>query len=138
MPDRDYSHRDIVDKLGIKPDISVAIDERVTPLDESLRQKVLERTGRPPVSDGGPADVVLIPLHAGVDAATVLREWRGRIKPHGGICLRTPRRGHVGYVDQRELIQAGAEAGLVDNKSCSVDEVTSGIRFVIRKVDRTA
>jgi Protein of unknown function (DUF3052) len=136
MADRDYSHRDIVDKLGIKAGIVAAFDERVAPLDEALRRKVLERTGRTRAEQGEPADVVLVPLHAGVDAVAVLGEWRARIRPDGGIWLLTPKRGQPGYVDQRELIQAGAEAGLVDNKSCSLDDVTSGMRFVIRKADR--
>ncbi|HEY0071617.1 MAG TPA: DUF3052 family protein [Chloroflexia bacterium] len=136
MPDRDYSHRDIVDKLGIKAGIVAAFDERAAPLDEALRRKVLERTGRTPAEQGEPAGVVLVALHAGIDAVAVLGEWRARIRPDGGIWLLTPKRGQPGYVDQRELIQAGAEAGLVDNKSCSVDDVTSGMRFVIRKADR--
>ncbi len=136
MPDRDYSHRDVVDKLGIKPGSLVAFDEQAAPIDETLRGKVLERTGCAPAERGEPADVVLVPLHTGVEAAEVLRRWKRRIQPGGGIWLLTPKRGHRGYVDQRELIQAGAEAGLVDNKSCSVDDVTSGMRFVIRKADR--
>jgi hypothetical protein len=41
-------------------------------------------------------------------------------------------------VDLRELIGAGPAAGLVDNKSCSVSDTTSGMRFVIRLADRTA
>jgi hypothetical protein len=136
MPDKDYSHRDVTDKLGIKPGSIVALDEEATPLDEALRRKVVERTGCPPAEQGEPADVVLVPLHAGVDAATALRAWRARIKPNGGIWLFTPKRGQPGYVDQRELIGAGAKAGLVDNKSCSVDDTTSGMRFVIRRSDR--
>ncbi len=136
MPDKDYSQRDIVDKLGIKPGSLVAFDEQDAPLDETLGGKVLERTGCPPAGEDEPADVVLVPLHAGADAAEVLRGWRSRIRPDGGIWLLTPKRGQAGYVDQRELIRAGAEAGLVDNKSCSVDAATSGMRFVIRRADR--
>ena len=136
MPDKDYSHRDVTDKLGIKPGSIVAFHEQEAPLDEALRRKVLERTGRAPAQQGEPADVVLAPLQAGTDAATLLRMWRPRIKPNGGIWLLTPKRGQPGYLDQRELIEAGAEAGLVDNKSCSVDDTTSGMRFVIRKSDR--
>ena len=48
----------------------------------------------------------------------------------------TPKRGQVGYIDQRELILAGPAARVVDNKTCSVSETLSGIRFVIRKKDR--
>lgn len=136
MPDKDYSHRDVTDKLGIKPGSIVAFDEHFAPLDETLRRKVLERTGCAPAGPGEAVDVVLAPLHAGTDATTLLRGWRSRIKANGGIWLLTPKRGQPGYVDQRELIAAGADAGLVDNKSCSVDDTTSGLRFVIRKSDR--
>lgn len=137
MPDRDYSRRDIVDKLGIKPGTMVAFDEQAGSLDEPLRAKVLARTGRAPAEQNEPADVVLVPLHAGVDATKMLTHWRSRIKSNGVIWLLTPKRGQPGYIDQRELILAGAEAALVDNKSCSVDGVTSGMRFVIRKSDRS-
>lgn len=136
MPDRDYSHRDIVDKLGIKPGSLVAFDEQVAPLDKTLRDKVLARTGCAPAEQDELADVVLVPLHAGANAAEVLGGWRLRIRPDGGIWLLTPKRGQPGYVDQRELIRAGGEAGMVDNKSCSVDDATSGMRFVIRRADR--
>jgi hypothetical protein len=136
MPDRDYSHRDIVDKLGIKPSTTVAFDEQAGALDKTLRAKVLARTGRAPAEPDEPADVVLVSLHAGAGAIKVLTLWRSRIKSNGGIWLLTPKSGQPGYIDQRELILAGAEAGLVDNKSCSVDDVTSGMRFVIRKSDR--
>src|SRR5437764_98260 len=53
-----------------------------------------------------------------------------------GIWLLTPKRGQPGYLDQRDLILAGPTAGVVDNKTCSVSDTTSGIRFVIRKIDR--
>ncbi|MEA2572939.1 MAG: hypothetical protein QOH93_237 [Chloroflexia bacterium] len=137
MPDRDFSKRDIVDKLGIKPGSVVAFDERYAPLDQALRRKVLERTGCAPAGENEVVEVVLVPIHAGVDAAGVLLEWRGRIRQNGGIWLLTPKRGQPGYVNQNDLIEAGAEANVVDNKTCSVDETTSGIRFVIRLADRT-
>ncbi|MDQ3927778.1 MAG: DUF3052 domain-containing protein [Chloroflexota bacterium] len=137
MADRDYSHRDVVDKLGIKPGSRVAFDERFAPLEEALRHKVLERTGTSPAGDGEAIEVVLAPVYADVDIVGVLREWRGRIKQNGGIWLLTPKRKYAGYVNLRDLIQAGAEANVVDNKTCSVDDTTSGIRFVIRKADRS-
>jgi hypothetical protein len=48
----------------------------------------------------------------------------------------TPKRGLPGYVNTADLIPLGAAAGLVDNKVCSVSERVSGMRFVIRRVDR--
>ena len=44
--EKDYSQREVVDKLGIKPGFAVAIDERVGQLEADLRQKILLKTGR--------------------------------------------------------------------------------------------
>lgn len=136
MPDKDYSHRDVVDKLGIKPGHAVAFAEEAGPLDGELREGVLARMGRAPATAGEAIDVVLVVADSATDAVAVLRHWKPRIRPAGGIWLLTPKRGRPGYVDGRELIAAGSEAGLVDNKICSISETTGAMRFVIRKADR--
>ena len=133
MPEKDYSHRDVVDKLGVKPGHAVAV---VGSCDPRLEARVLERTGRGPAEPDELADVVLIWADAATDAVSTLQEWKARIEPNGGIWLLTPKRTQPGYVDQTELIEAGKEAGVVDNKICSVSDTTSAMRFVIRKVDR--
>ena len=136
MADKDYSHRDVVDKLGIKPGHAIATVAGAGPLDEGLRDRVLGRTGRPPAGDDEAADVVLATADDATDAVALLERWKLRLRPNGGIWLLTPKRGRPGYVDQRELIPAGLAAGLVDNKSCSISEETSAMRFVIRRADR--
>jgi hypothetical protein len=136
IAERDYSHRDVVDKLGIKPGLALAFDTAPTPIDATLRGRALDRVGRPAAAIDERADVVLVGADASTDVEAVLRHWRDRIDPAGGIWLLTPKRGQPGYVDQRELILAGPAAGVVDNKTCSVSDTTSAIRFVIRKIDR--
>jgi len=54
----------------------------------------------------------------------------------GVVLLLSPKREQPGYVDHRALIDAGPDARMVDNKSCSVSGTVSGIRFVIRRADR--
>lgn len=136
MPDRDYSHRDLVDKLGVKPGHAVGFDERDGPLDYGLKARVLAKAGRPIAADSEPLGVVLIVVHADTDAVTALERWRSRIDPAGGIWLLIPKRKQPSYVDQNTLIPAGQAAGLVDNKTCSVNERTSAMRFVIRRKNR--
>ena len=136
MAERDYSHRDVVDKLGIKPGFAVAFEAAPLAIDADLKTRALDRAGRAPADDGEPVDVVLVGADASTEVESVLSRWRQRIDPAGGIWLLTPKRGQPGYVDQRELILAGPAAGVVDNKTCSVSDTTSGIRFVIRKIDR--
>jgi Protein of unknown function (DUF3052) len=134
--ERDYSHRDVVDKLGIKPGLAVAFDESAAPIDADLRARVVARAGGADPANGEPVDVVLVGADASTDVEAALKRWRQRIDPAGGIWLLTPKRGLPGYIDQRELILLGPAAGVVDNKTCSVSDTISAIRFVIRKVDR--
>lgn len=134
--ERDYSHRDVVDKLGIKPGFALAFDRAPLPVDPDLRARALAKAGRAEAFDAEPVDVVLVGADASTQVETVLARWRKRIDQAGGIWLLTPKRGQAGYVDQTELILAGPAAGVVDNKTCSVSDTVSGIRFVIRKVDR--
>jgi hypothetical protein len=136
LAERDYSHRDVVDKLGIKPGCAVAFDQAPLAVDSALRARVLERVGRAEATDAEPVDVVLVGADASTDVESVLKRWRARIDQAGGIWLLTPKRGRAGYIDQTELILVGPAAGVVDNKTCSVSDTVSGIRFVIRKVDR--
>ena len=82
------------------------------------------------------ANVVLITADASTDVVRLLGEWKGRIRSAGGIWVFTPKRGQPGYVNGTDLIGMGAAAGLVDNKTCSVSQTISGMRFVIRLRDR--
>jgi hypothetical protein len=134
--ERDYSDRDVLDKLGIKPGFAVAFEAAPQAISADLRARALERSGRDEAGPDEPADMVLVGADASTDVVAVLKRWRARIDPAGGIWLLTPKRGQTGYVEQRDLILAGPEAGVVDNKTCSVSDILSGIRFVIRKVDR--
>ena len=134
--ERDYSHRDVVDKLGVKPGFAVAFAAEPWSLAADLQARILARTGRAVAAASERVDVVLVGADATTAVTRVLSDWRSRLDPAGGIWLVTPKRGQPGYVDQRDLILAGPSAGVVDNKTCSVSETLSGIRFVIRKVDR--
>ncbi len=136
MRDKDCSHRDIVDKLGVKSGHTLAFDEGSRLLDPNLKCRVLERAGISSATQVEEVDVVLAVADASTDVVALLEKWKGRLRSSGGIWLLSPKRGTAGYVNQRKLIAAGLAAGLVDNKSCSVSNTTSGIRFVIRKTDR--
>lgn len=134
--ERDYSHRDVLDKLGITPGVTVAIDDSAATLSADLLSRVLDRVGRGLAAADELADVVLVAADADTDVASLLSHWRTRIEPNGGIWVLTPKRTRPGYVNQSELIPIGLHAGLVDNKVCSASETTSALRFVIRKADR--
>ena len=134
--ERDYRHRDSVDKLGIKCGSVVAFAVEAQEVDASLQERILLRAERPAVTGDEAVDVVLAAIDKNTDACEVLMRWRSRLKPTGGIWLLTPKRDQPGYVKKEELIVAGQQAGVVDNKVCSISPTTSAIRFVIRKEDR--
>jgi hypothetical protein len=134
--ERDYGHRRVVDKLGIKPGHAVALDAVVGALDAWLEAEILERVGRPLAEFDEPIDVALVTIDDTSGPVAALERWKSRIQPDGGIWLLTPKRGRPGYVNQDSLIPAGHVAGLVDNKICSVSETTSAMRFVLRREDR--
>ena len=136
MAEKDYSHRDVVDKLGVKPGFTVAFEAAPVPIPDELKARVLARAGRDEARPDEPVDVVLVGADASTDVEQVLKRWRTRLDPAGGIWLLTPKRGQPGYVDQRDLILTGTRAGVVDNKICSVSDTLSAMRFVIRKADR--
>ncbi len=138
MTERDYGHRDVVDKLGVKPGHGVAFVENRGTLEPGLVARVLDRAGREPAGDDEAVDVFLVAVNADSDVPAVLSNLRPRLAPTGGIWLLTPKRGWPGYVDQTDVMREALATGLVDNKVCSVSEETSAIRFVIRKADRGA
>ena len=139
MPEKDYSHRDVLDKLGLKPGQAVRV---VGGGDKALLARVREKVGLAPVR-AGLADVVLYWPRSVGEITPSLLELRGGIVQNGGIWVFTGKRGQrnasgMDYLNQTELIPLGLAAGLVDNKTCSVSDTESAMRFVIRKKDRRA
>ncbi len=140
QPEKDYSHRSAADKLGIQPGSAVRVVGASAKTAALLLAEVRERAGRGPMR-AGLADVVLYwPKTAGEITPTLI-ELRGGIVENGGIWVITAKREQrsasgMAYLNQSDVIPLGLAAGLVDNKSCSVNEQESGLRFVIRKADR--
>ncbi|GAC1332375.1 MAG: hypothetical protein NVS2B16_00820 [Chloroflexota bacterium] len=135
MPDADYSHRDVLDKLGIKTGHTLAFLALSGPFDRLLMQRAQARTGTVAGTDQ-PVDVALATVDVDTDVVALLTEWKQRLSPAGGIWLLSPKRGRPAYVNQRSLMAAGAHVGLVDNKVCSISDGVSAIRFVRRRTDR--
>lgn len=104
-------------------------------LDPGLVADIRSRTADEPGVDE-PLDLAILVVDADVDIASLLRAYRMRLKPAGGIWLVTPKRGRPGYIRGEDLIPIGLGERMVDNKICSVSEGLSGMRFVIRREDR--
>ena len=64
----------------------------------------------------------------------------GSLAPDGGLWVAYPKKSSGVATDLTfDVVQEiGLAAGLVDNKSCSIDTVFSAVRFVLRLKDRPA
>ncbi len=60
------------------------------------------------------------------------------LDPAGGLWVAWPKRGAKLSTDVSfaEVQRIGLETGLVDNKSCAIDERWQALRFVVRLEDR--
>ena len=130
--DTDYSHRTAVQKLGLKPDQRVEVAGDVGP---GLRRDVKEAVGRGLVRSGE-VDGAIVMVESLEEGEQALGEYRERIGDTGFLWILTRKRGHDGYVNQMHLVPGAKERGLIDNKTCSIDDARSGIRFVVPRALR--
>ncbi len=133
MPnERDYSHRSTVQKLGVQPDQRVEVTGDVG---VGLRRDVKDAIGRGLVRSGE-LDGAIVLVESEEDAKEALVHYRARLRDTGYIWFITRKRGHDSYLNQMALVPHAKRLGLIDNKTCSIDEGRSGIRFVVPRALR--
>jgi len=128
----DYSHRTTIQKLGVKPDerLEVAGD-----VGAGLRRDVKEVLGRGLVRSGE-LDGAIVLVESLEDGKEALVRYRSRLRDTGYLWLVTWKRGHERHLDQMTLVPHAKRIGLIDNKTCSIDDDRSGIRFVVPRALR--
>jgi Protein of unknown function (DUF3052) len=139
MPERDYSHRTTVQKLGVREGERIEVAGDVGP---GLREGLKAAIGRGLVR-AGELDGAIVSVESVDDAKQTLVRYRARLKDSGYLWLVTRKRGHDRYLDQMQIVPIAKRIGMIDNKTCSIDEERSGIRFVVpralrRKADEDA
>ena len=130
--ERDYSHRTTVQKLGVQPDQRVEVTGDVGP---GLRRDLKEALGRGLVKSGD-LDGVVVYVHSEEEAKETLERYRARLRDTGWLWVITRKRGQDGYLNQMSLVPHAKRLGLIDNKTCSIDDERSGIRFVVPRALR--
>lgn len=128
----DYSHRTVVQKLGVQPDQRVEVVGDVGPV---LRREVRDVLGRGFVRSGE-LDGAIVLIESLEEAQEAFAEYRPRLRDTGYIWMITRKRGHDGYLNQMLLVPGAKQLGLIDNKTCSIDDERSGIRFVVPRALR--
>jgi hypothetical protein len=130
--ERDYSHRSAVQKLGLKPDQRVEIAGDVGP---GLRRDAKDAVGRGLVRSGR-LDGAIVLVESEEQAKEALVRYRARLRDTGFLWIITRKRGHERYLNQMALVPHAKRLGLIDNKTCSIDDERSGIRFVVPRALR--
>jgi Protein of unknown function (DUF3052) len=133
-PDTDYSHRSTIQKLGLKAGERLEIAGDVG---AGLRRDAKEALGRGLVRSGD-LDGAIVLVESEEEAKEALVMYRARLRDTGYLWLVTWKRGHERYLNQVSLIPHAKRLGLIDNKTCSIDDERSGIRFVVPRALRRA
>ena len=126
IPERDYSHRTLIDKLGVKPGQRIAV---LGVEDAEFLKDLADRV--PEYSRGNRianADLIFFSAEAREDLSQ-LKSLSRLISKSGGIWVVYPRgQKHIREID---VINAGKSAGLTDNKVCRFSGTHTALRFVI-------
>lgn len=132
-----YSGTPLAKKLGIKDGADVALvgapdgfELELAPLPDGV--KVRKRVS------GSNIDVVMLFVTARAELERRFPAAARALQPAGGLWVAWPKRasGHPTDLTENVVREVGLASGLVDNKVCAVDEVWSGLRFVVRLADR--
>jgi hypothetical protein len=130
-PERDYSHRLLIDKLGVKPGQKVAVlgvESAEFLADLAARVPEYSRGERLPC-----ADLVFFSAESKSDLSQ-LKSLAKSIDRNGAVWVVYPKgRTHIREVD---VIAAGKSAGLTDNKVCSFSATHTALRFCIPIANR--
>jgi hypothetical protein len=132
MNEPDYSPRVAVRKLGVKEGERVEVVGDVGP---GLRDCLKIALGRG-LARGGELDGAIVGADSLDDAKEALVRYRARIKDSGYLWVVTRKRGHDRFLDQMQIVPIAKRVGMIDNKTCSLDEDRSGIRFVVPRAMR--
>ena len=126
----------IVQKLGIKPGFCIFVDG--TPIAYDKLVGALPPAASVRAAPKPPLDMVhLFATHA-AGLAAKLRGYRKVIAPDGMIWVSWPKKSSGVASDLSDIVvrETALPLGLVDTKVCAIDDVWSGLKFVIPKDQR--
>ena len=131
-----YSGTPLARKLGIKPDAHLVVLDMPEDFDlASIDSVSLIRTSLRGKAD---VDVALVFCRTGVNLVRAFERVQSRLAPSGALWIAWPKKASGLETELTgDIVRSfGLDQGLVDNKVCAIDEIWSGLRFVIRTKDR--
>jgi hypothetical protein len=129
-----YSGTPLPKKLGIKENFRVALLDLPAEVKAALKEALADCQ----VAKDAPTDFAMIFVKS---ASELKKQFPGVAKllaPTGMLWVSWPKKasGVASDLDENEVRRIRLEAGLVDVKVCAVNEIWSGLKFVIRVKDR--
>jgi hypothetical protein len=129
-----YSGTPLPKKLGIKEQFRVALLDLPSEVKAELKGALAGCV----VVTSGPVDFGMIFVKSASELRKQFPRFAKLLAPAGMLWVSWPKKasGVASDLDENEVRRIGLEAGLVDVKVCAVNEVWSGLKFVIRVKDR--
>jgi hypothetical protein len=132
-----YSGTPLPKKLGIKEGARLALvgapnaflESTLAPLPDEVELRARAR---------GPLDVIVFFTKSRAELERRFGKLASALDPAGALWIAWPKRASGVPTDLTEdtLREVGLPQGLVDTKVCAIDDIWSGLRFVIRKENR--
>lgn len=128
-PERDYSHRALLDKLGVKPGQRVAVvGVGDADFHRDLAARVPEYSRQVSGESRDEYDLIFLAAESKEDLQQVKSVAR-RLQKAGGFWIVYPK--GQSHIREADVFAAGKSAGLTDNKVCRFSETHTALRFVI-------
>ncbi len=131
-----YSGTPLPKKLGVKESHRIALVNAPENFSETLGQlpggvEIVKQLG-------APLDLIVCFVKSEKKLIVQFEKLAAKLAPAGMLWIAWPKKASGVPTDVTETVvrRIGLEAGLVDNKVCAIDEIWSGLRFVIRLKDR--
>jgi hypothetical protein len=125
-PERDYSHRSLLDKLGVKPGQRIC----VLGVGDAAFLKDLAAIS-PGTAHGKPqkeSDLIILAAED-LKSLAQIKSLEPHIQRNGAIWVVYPKGQQ--HIREADVMAAGKSAGFTDNKICRFSETHTALRFVI-------
>ena len=131
-----YSGTPLPKKLGIKEQFHVLLLD--PPADVKAELKEALATCQIAKHDRAPLDFAMIFVKSAAGLKKEFSQVAKRLTPAGMLWVSWPKKtsGVATDLTENDVRRIGLQAGLVDVKVCAVNEIWSGLKFVIRVKDR--
>jgi hypothetical protein len=132
-----YSGTPLSKKLGLKEKFRVGLLDM--PADVRAELKSSLASCQIAKDERGPLDFAMMFVKSASDLRKQFSRVAKQLAPAGMLWVSWPKKtsGMTADLNENDVRRIGLEAGLVDVKVCAVNEIWSGLKFVIRVKDRT-